>query len=795
MTMTAWRSLARAPLLALTVVVLVAAVVAVNATAFSAIHALRWKALPYAQSDRLVDLRADMVGFGLKVGLTERLRELVAADTAAFAGALGVIEAQQLREDTQGRRWRFARVSEGFTTVLGVAPAVGRGFVPADMHEGADGVLILSDAAWRRHLGGVADAIGREVRFDERTYTVIGVMPPGFVFPKASVDAWRPYVMTAGERAQSEGGNLGDINVVARLADDVGVAQAGERLQSILAAEPGLAGLRANAGLRADVRPWRERFAGTHERALALVQLAALVLLAVVSANLVNLYLDRLLGRVREFAIRRALGADERAITRGILGDLAPPVVVGLLIGLALTPLGLRLAAHHELLPTDLPQGGGFGGAAIAAGLAIAVIALGSAAAAAWLVRRPSMLSSRAGIAGLGRVRPLMIVAQVMLTTALLGASGLLLRSALNLLATPRGFDARGIVLTSVDPAGVSVSGRTYDAKSDDERLRPIVEQVRADIAALPGVRAVAIAMAPPFSQWEYVSGYSIPGQSEQVQARARGVGPGYFAALDIPLVAGRGFEAGDPVDGVVVVDELWARRHLAGIDPIGARIDIPRSEGETLKAQVIGVARTVKHERLDEVDTLPTVYQYVAAPLPVFWLVTRVDGEPADYVETIRKRVVALVPGVDIGVNRPLDGLIDETLVGQRSLVGALGAFAVATLVLAALGLAAVLGFAMRRRTAEIGVRLAVGATPWRVSRLVLRQGGGLVAAGIALGVLAGIGLARVLVERLHGVGIADPLTWGIVIATVLAIALAACWLPARRAARTDPLVALRSE
>lgn len=792
---TAWRSLARAPLLALTVVVLVAAIVAVNATAFSAIHALRWKALPYADSGRLVDLRADLVGFGLKVGLTERLRALAAAETSAFDGALGYVEAQQLREDTQGRRWRFARVGQEFNAVLGVAPAFGRGFLADDMHEGADGVVVVSDAAWRRHLDAAPDAIGREIRFDESRYTVIGVMPPGFVFPTASVDAWRPYVMTPGERAQSEGGNVGDIDVVARLAADVTPEQARERLQAIMVADPGLAGLRQNAALRADVRAWRERFAGTQERALALVQLAALILLGVVAANLINLYLDRLLGRVREFGIRRALGADERAITRGIVADLAPPVVIGLVAGLALTPFGIGLSTRQGLLPENLPQGGSFGVAAVVAGLAVAAIAVGSAATAAWLVRRPAAVSSRSGIGGLGRVRPLMIIAQVMLTTALLGASGLLLRSAMHLMATPRGFDARGIVLTAVDPAGVSISGRSYDPKVDEQRLRPTVESVRADIAALPGVRAVAVAMAPPFSQWEYVSGYVVPGEAEQVQARARGVGPGYFAALDIPLVAGRGFEHGDPHDGVVVVDEIWARRHLAGVDPIGARIDIPRSEGAALQARVIGVARTVKHERLDEDDALPTVYQYVAAPLPVFWLVTRVEGEPADFVETIRKRITALVPGVDIGVNQPLEGLIDETLVGQRSLVAALGAFAIATLVLAALGLAAVLGFAIRRRSAEIGLRMAVGATPSRVRRLVLRQGGGLVVAGIGLGVVTGVALARLLAGRLHGVGIADPLTWSVVTGMVLAIALAACWLPAHRAARTDPLVALRSE
>ena len=791
----AWRALRRAPLFATTVIVLVAAIGAVNATAFSAIHALRWKALPYAQSDRLVDLRVNMVEFGVTVGLSERLRESIDADRTVFSGALGYTVNQGKREDAQGRRWRFARVGQDFERVLGVAPALGRGFGVDDMHAGADRVLLLSDAAWRREFAGAADVVGRELRFEDDRYTIIGVMPPGFVFPTASVDAWRPYVMTADERAQSDGGNVGHVDVVARLADGAGIDQARVRLQTVLDAEPSVAGLRRNAGLRADVRVWRERFAGNHGRALALLQLAALILLAVVAANLMNLHLDRLLGRVREFGIRRALGADERAITRGIVGDLALPVVVGLVAGLALAPLGTALALRWGLLPEDLPQGSGFGLATLVAGAAVAFVALGSAAIAAWIVRRPASLSARAGIGGLGHVRPAMIVAQVMLTTILLGTSGLLLRSALNLMATPRGFDAKGIVLTAVDPAGVSISGRKYDPKSDDERLRPIVEQVRADIAALPGVHAVAIAMAPPFSQWEYVSGYTIPGREEQVQARARGVGPGYFGVLGIPLVAGRGFAESDPHEGVVVVDEVWAKRHAHGRDPVGTRLQIPRGEGPPLDVEVIGVATTVKHERLDETDPLPTVYQYVAAPLPVFWLVARVDGEPADYTTTFARRVEALVPGVDIGINQPLETIIGETLAGDRAVAAAIGAFALATLALAALGLAAVLGFAIRRRTAEIGVRLAVGATPARVRSLVVRQGGGLVAVGVVLGVLAGVPLARLLGGQLHGIGVADPPTWSAVIALVAAIALFACWLPARRAARIDPVEALRRE
>jgi len=787
----------RSPWFALMVALLVAIVVVVNATAFTAIHALRWKALPYAEADRLVELRADLVKFGFTVGLTERLREHVAADTAHFAGALGYRVAQQLRKDVDGERWRIARTTADLGSVLGVTPALGRLFATDDLRDGPDAVVVLSDTAWRAKFGGDPGVIGREVRFDERTYTVIGVMPPGFVFPDASVDAWRPYVMNAAERAQSDGGNVGDLDVVARLAPGVGVAQAGERLQALFVADTSVAGLLQNAGMRADARAWRDRFAVSHWRALALLQLAALLLLVVVAANLVNLNLDRLLGRAREFDIRRAVGADERTITRGIVADLAPPVLAGLAVGLALTPFGLNLARHYELLPADLPQGAGFGFAAVVAGALVAALALGSGLVAALVSRGAVRLSARAGVGGLGRVRPAMIVAQVMLTTILLGGSGLLLRSAVNLMQVDRGFDATGVLLTVVDPAAVSISGGRYDPATDYERLKPVVEALRADVAGLPGVQQVAIATAPPFSQWETVSGFRTPGRPDTLQARARQVGPGYFSALGIGLVAGREFEPADlGENSPVLVDELWARRYLPGVDPIGAYVDVPiDNQGTTRPARIVGVARTVKHERLDEETNLPTVYQVAEAPLPIFWLVTRVQGDVAAFAETVRQRVQAIAPGSDVGVNRPLAALVGETLAAQRSLLAALGTFALLTLALAALGLAAVLSFAVRRRTAELGVRMALGASSARVRGLVMRQGGRLIALGALLGLLAGLPLARLLADRLHGLAFSDPATWAAALALVGAIAALACYLPARRAAGTDPIVALRQE
>lgn len=788
------RVLHRAPMFSAAVLVLVAAAVLVNASAFGAIHALRWKALPYRDGGQLVELRANLRSFGFEVGLTERLRGEVEADRAHFAGVLGFTKARGNGED--GRAWRIARVTGGFSPVLGVQPALGRGLADDDARAGADAVLVISDAIWRERFGGDPGVIGRALRFSDRVYTIIGVMPRGFAFPDATTEAWRPYVMTDDERDQSERGNVGGLDVLARLAPGVTVAQADAAMAAIIARDARLADLRDSANVTGDARPWRDRYAAAHWQALALFQFAALILLAVVTANLMNLQLDRLLARLREFDIRRAIGADERAILRAVLADLAPPVVTGLALGLVATPFVTALLARRGLLPDDLPQGTGFGAATLAAGLAVAALALASGALAAFVSRHAARLSTRASVAGLGRLRPALLIAQVMLTTALIGSTALLLRSAVNLLDSDRGFDANGVLLSLIDPMGVSLGDRHYDPATDAATLRPTVESIRAAVAALPGVDRAAVSTMPPFTGWEAVSSFRVPGQTDLVQARGRGVGPGYFAALGIGLVAGREFRAGDANESApVIVDALYRDRYLQGRDPIGASVEVPIGQNRHRQATIVGVARTVKHEALDEMPNLPTIYQIDEAPLPVFWLVTHTRGDVVALAETVRQRVRELLPGADVGINKPLDDLVAETMTSRRALVEALGGFAAGTLLLAGVGLAAMLSFAIRRRTAELGVRMALGATPARVRNLVLRQGSALIVAGLLLGAAIGLASARLLADRLFGIGFADPTSWGSALAVVAVVALFACWLPARRAAATGPIEALRHE
>lgn len=792
----AFRRHVRSPAFALTVFLLVGATTAINATLFDAIHTLRWKSLPYAADDSLAWLKLKLTKIDNESSLSEAYRGELARDAATFRGVAGFVDANRTRSDDEGRAWRIAEVTPQLDAVLGVAPALGRGLEDADAHVGADHVLVISDALWRRRFNADPDIVGRIVRFGDRRDAIVGVMPRGFAFPDTQTDAWRPFVPPVSASAVD---GVGELDVVARLAEGATLEQARMALDRVYDGGKHLgdfAAVFASLDPQAHVEPWRAHFAARHGRALGMMQIAALILLLAVGANLVNLQLDRLLQRSREFDVRRALGAGEGTIAAQALGDLWLPTLAGVAAGLALVGPGLRLLASRRLLPDGMPTEPGFDAMTLASGGVLAVLVLLTALIAARVLRGRSGLSARAGATGLGTLRPALLVGQVMLTTALLGGALLLLRSAINVLQVDPGFDAQGVLMTGIDLATPARRLPTYDPTQDGS-LKSTVEGLMARVAALPGVEHVATADVAPFSGGDSFIVANVPGQAEPQQLRQRTISPGYFATLGMTLLDGRLFDAADREHAVVVVDDRYVQRYLQGRDPLGSSLglDAQANGGKPTMAPIVGVVRSTTNNALDEGTDLPTIYSVAGFTRPQFVLLARTGQNAATLVEPVRRLVQDRVPDALIAFNQPLAQRMDRSFAARRGLVETLGTFAAITLALAALGLAAVLGFAIRRRTAELGVRMALGATPSRVRNLVLRQGSALIVIGLALGGLLGVGLARLLADKLFGIGYADPASWVTALALVAVVALFACWLPARRAARVDPIEALRHE
>ncbi len=782
---------AYAPAFGLIVVLLTALAVAVNATTFSALYAVRWKALPYADGDRLVELKADFQKAGFRFGLADRFRDALREEHSLFDGVLGFSPNTPTRYlDDQDMPWQLARVTADFAQVLGVAPALGRPFHADD----AD-VMLLSDAFWRTRFGGDVNIVGRTLRVGGTTRTVIGVMPRSFAFPDARTDAWTPLVWSAAERESNTQSLTGTLMVVARLANGATPAQVREKLDALLANDAMLAAHKKDDPPKAVVAPLRDRQAGSLGM-LRWLELAALVLLGAVALSLANLMLDRLLAQARGHAIRRALGARDTAIARAVAADVALPLATGLAFGLLIAPFGLRLLQVRGMLPPSLPQGAGFGFAAIAAGVVTTAVMMVAALAAAWPRQQVATNAPRA-MHDLGRLRAALLVAQVALATVMIGNVALLARSAVNLFGEDRGFDERGVLFTSFDPFdrdGAHQRGETPQ-ENPDTALTARLQALREDIDALPDVRAAGFAAMPPFSGSDSTGEFAVPQFAQRQLGRDRQVSAGYFAAMGMPLLAGDDFRDGDR--NGVIVDERFVARYLGGGDAIGARIDFPDDQGNLRPSRITGVVHSTKNRSLDEDDgALPMIYRPLEPQWPWFWLVTRAESSDAwSVASTLRERILARFPQARVDLQAALADRIVDSLGERRHLLETIGGVAMIALTLAALSLAAVLGFAIRRRTAELGVRLAVGATPSRVRNLVLRQGGTLVVTGLVFGAALGIALARLLADKLFGVGFADPASWCAALTLVAAIALLACWLPARRAAATDPIEALRHE
>ena len=809
------RTLLRSPGFAVVAVATIALGIGANTAIFSVVRAVLLAPLPYADGEDLVVVWSEMRARGVtnfphSPPDFRDIREQ--ADLLQDLGATFTFPAA-LTGDEEAEQVQVGFVTPNLFSMLGVEPVLGRGFVPEDgtanepgIQPGAPGSLpniaLLGHAVWQRRYGSDPNVVGRTVELAGASAEIVGVMPPGFelLLPPAAGLADRVDVWVA---ARLDYDNAPRNNVflraIGRLADGATVAQLQTQLDRIAAgireqdpswATAGYALTVENlhADLTADVRPVL----------LALLGAVAFVLL-IACANVSNLLLVRAARRERELAVRSAMGGSRARIVRQLLIESGMLALVGAALGLVVARGGIALLL--ALQPDDLPR--------IASVridgtvLAFTVLAAGGAALVFGLL--PAMQASRLdlvdalkerGAVAAGEARRLLrnavVVAEVALSLVLLIGAGLMVRSFVSLTRVEPGYVAEGVLTF-----GLPIPFGRYPEPIDRANLqRRIQERIRA----LPGVESVGGAFPLPLQgelfNGRYGSEEALADASLFRQAAYRAVLPGYFEATGSRLVAGRVFTDADNTDSTryVVVDDLLAERLWPGRSGVGERFLIRAVTPEPDWVEVIGV---VEHQRSETLaaDGMETVYltdKYLGSFGNMKWTV-RAGVPPLSLVSAIRAEVQQVDPDLPLADVRLLTEYVDDAMGGTRFALTLIGVFGILALVLATIGLYGVLSYAVRQRTAEIGVRMAFGAEGGQILRMVVRQGLVLAGAGVGLGLVAAFPLTRMMESLVVGVAPTDPLTFAAVSALFVLVAALACYLPARRATRVDPVAALR--
>ncbi len=805
----ALRTLRRNPVFATVAVLTLSIGIGANAAVFSVIDALLLRPLPVPDAGRVVrvygqykDHRFDVVSYPNFADLRDRsaafLQLTVHRNVDVSLGA---------GEDSQPEPLGGELVGGNYFTTLNAPSAAGRPILPDDDRvEGARAVAVISHRLWVRRFGAAPGTVGRTIRLNGAPFEVVGVMPPSFLgsFPAMPVDVWVPLSMHDALRhtgLSRERRGWGWLWMTGRLKPGVSIAQAAARLDTItqrLDAEHPRMNDGFGVGLyRASALPEETRESAT--RLLGFSMAVVILALLVACANIAGVMQARLAARRLELAIRQSLGASRLRLARQWLTESLVLAAIGGAAGLALARW------TFGALEAALPPAGPFGGVVPALALDARVVAFSVALVAltavlfgllpAWRAGRldlaPAIGEGSARLAGgrrQTRARRALVVLQVAACLVLLVVSGLLVRSVRRAAAFDVGFDTRHLALVSIDL-------KRFGYPPD--RVRRFYDDLASRVRALPGVEAVTTGFVVPLGDDREritfrVDGATPPGDPDGFHFDYNLVGAGYFRTLGIPIVEGRGFDARDEAPGaapVAVVNETLARRLWPGGDALGHTL---QPTGGPPSARIVGVARDIKYYTLGE-EPRPYVYA-PAAPFGAGALTVhvRTAGDPAPLLPALRAAAVALDGNVTPAATT-YDAFRSGPLFPSRAMAAVAGAFGLLVLVLAAVGLYGTLAAGVAERTHEIGVRLAFGASPGRVFTAVVGQAAGLAVAGLALGFAGARAASGALASQLLGVAPADPLTYALVGAFLLAVTILAAWVPARRAARVDPVVALR--
>jgi putative ABC transport system permease protein len=794
------RVLAKSPGFTAAAVLTLALGIGANIAIFSVVNAVLVRPLPYRDAGRLVMLWSTEPKNGWR-GQASPLDFVTWRQESRCFESLAAFQPDSRILTGRGEPVRLSggQISAGFFETLGIAPQLGRTFAPAEYRPGGERVALIAHGLWQERFGSDPGIIGRSVRLSDEIFTVVGVMPDALQFPIDGLKFWLPLELN---EAQPDDRHF--FFVVARLKDGKGVAEAQTDVATIAGRlEKQFPG--SHAGYGAAVVPLRESFTGAVRPALALLSGAVGMLLLIVCGNVASLLLARATARGREIAVRLALGASRWRLTRTVLTESLLLALAGGALGVALAYGGIRLLLAS--LPTDLPLPSYLKTVAldsrvlafmlllcVIAGLISGLLpALRSSRHDPYAALKEGAGTTTAGLRQL-RLRGTLIVAELALTSILLVAAGLLMQNAVRLQRTDPGLRPDHVLVMDV----ALPQARYREPQERVAFYRDALDRIRS----LAGVRYVGAVNDLPFRNWTgftfTIEGHPTPAPGEVPEALERVASPDYFRAMGIPVLKGRAFTDGEGPSTmpVVMVNAALVRRYFPGEDPVGRRLrpggpDEPGAPWYT----IVGVVGNVRHLGMVAAPS-PEIYTLQAQdPWRGMTIVVRTEPDPWAMAAAVKNQLWAVDPDLPISGMASMTQVLSDSLWPSRILTYLQGIFAAIALLVASVGLYAVVSQSVTLRRHEFGVRLAVGAEPAQILRLVLSQGLKLILLGMGVGLLGAIALARSLTALLPVVSPTDPWTFAAAALLLAVVALTACWQPARRAARVDPMVALRYE
>jgi predicted permease len=804
------RRLARTPAFTLIAIATLSLAIGASTAVFSLVNGVLLKPLGFQRPDRLVYLHAtDPRAATLPVSPQDLID--FRNQTRSFTGVVALQSHQNLnllRLKAPPLRVNAARVGAEFFSLLGTRAQLGRTFAPGEDARTATKVLVLSDGAWRRYFNADPGVIGAQITLDGESYVVVGVAPPRFTFPD-NAELWYPAVW--------ENWEIGDIGrgdhntaAIARLRDGVTLASA-QRDLSTVASRIAQAFPQYDAGVGVAAVPLRQEIVGEVEGPLWVMLGAVMFVLLIACANVANLLLVRATSRASEVAVRTALGAGRRQLLGQSLAESMLIALGGAVFGTVIAVVVVHALTAGGTLALPRTQDVGVDARVLAFSVALALatgLAFGlvpTLHVSGWDIAR-MLRSGRGGsTSGSGRARSVLVFTELAFGTVLLVGAGLLIRSFQRLTDVDPGFGPDHLVVFDV-----AFTSKKYEY---DAPVNQFADRVQAGLATLPGVQSVAVAANRPFDSEQSgpstsftIDGNPPPAPGTEPRSELHPVSPDFFHTMGMSLVRGRTFTADENRSNavpVIVINQALADRDFPGQNPIGKHLTYsfwhgasaaPEDSAVHPRGEIIGVVRNVYYSSLRSTPAPATFLPYRRFPIGATFLL-RTALPPAGLEREIRRVIASEDPEVPMYELGTMNAALAESVSQSRLYTQLLGAFAAVALLLATLGVYGVVSYAVSQQTRDFGIRIALGADSQDVGNLVLRRGASLILPGLVAGILGAVFLARVIRGLLFGIEPLDPPTLALVCLVFAAVGTIASWLPARRAARVDPIIAMRSE